>query len=642
MRPVWLLLYALLLLLFGGCDDVPIHLTTKLPPQNALLLLDAQTEQVVVKTGLTGFADPAQQLTLDEVICQPQRGAFAPVSSPVAIGGPSAYFLRLSLRNTGVQPLPVLLEIDHPFLEELTATLVPEQGLPTRFGPVSQRTPQAQRPFYYRNFVLPLSLPPGQISTLWMRLMKSPGSHAFPLRLWQPAAFTRHTVVDTGFWSVLIGWLLFAFVLSGLLAIGTTDSVYWLYGLYVLAHLVTICVHEGLFSDVYASGVPGLAADYVGDVAIGLVTGSTILFIRALLNSQQYAPRWLLVTIRLWLVVWLGWLAGYVLDSLGQPTHAVSRAGQVLYSAKLLVHQTDGVLVMLLIGYGLAQRSYRRLAQTYMLALVPLFTLALFDFYANLSPIPVVLLMQTPIYAGAILFETLVLTYGLVYRFRTYRNEHERLLREQNELTLHTQLAERERLARDLHDHISPDLVVLKMQLEAVNEAELYAPDGVATQQVISNVIQHAERIIFDLRQVSHALMPLALEKLGLIGALDVFIGQLNQGAHHPEINFTHDLPDPLSNQQRQYLLQIAKELINNALRHAHTSLIDVEVHQLQQRVELTVSDNGVGYVPGKRRTPAAGIGLRNIHDLTQGLGGRLEVWVKPTGGMIHRVSVPV
>lgn len=587
--------------------------------------------------GLTGLADPSQRLTLAQVKREANRYALRPVGSPVSISGPTAYFLCLPLVNHDTGPLPVLLEIDHPFLERLEACLVVDGRNATVFPPQSQRTPQAGRVYAHRNFVLPLTLPSRRSATVWLRLVKSPGSHAFPLRLWQPADFVVHTVAEASLWGTLLGWLLFAAVLSGLLAMVTGESVYWLYGFYVLAHLLTISVHEGILSDGYTAGLPGLAADYVGDVALGLLTGSNLLFVRALLASRRYIPEWLSTFSQVWLIVWCIWLLGYVVDSLGQPTHATTPLGQVLYGAKLGVHQIGAVIVILLIRYGLRAKAYRRLAQTYLVAFVPLFIVAMLDFYANLRPVPLAPFVQVPTYAGGIVLETLVLTYGLVFRFRTYRHEHERLVNEQNQLALRTQLAERERLGRDLHDHIGPDLVALKLQLEAAREDIADA----TIDRLLNRVIGQADRIVADVRQVSHALMPIALQHAGLTGALQAFVRQLNLLVEGPELSFTHTLTDGLAEWQQQGLLQIAKELINNAVRHAGATLIDVELYQIDRNIHLTVSDNGRGYEPVDVAKHPTGIGLRNVRTVIRQLKGRMEVARKPTGGMKHEVVVP-
>lgn len=465
--------------------------------------------------------------------------------------------------------------------------------------------------------------------------MKGPGTHAFPLRIWQGDAFRQHDLAETAFWSVLSGWLLFAIVLGGLLFVMHSEWVYLLYSLYVLAHLLTLLINEGLLGDYYLAGLPGLAGPYVGDVAIGFITGSNALFVRSLLLSRRYVPRWLFRLSWYALGFWVVWMLGYVGDSLLRP--ALVTPWPLLQIAKYGVHLLGAGVTMLLIGYGLRSKPNRGLAMTYLLAFVPLLGVAWFYYFTNFHNRHGLELAQTQVYALTILFEMLILLVGLSYRFKTYRDERERLLREQSQLALRTQLAERERLARDLHDHIGPDLVVLKLRLEVARD-EAAEP---AVDQALQRVIEQTDRIVADIRQVSHALMPTGLRQQGLVVNLADYIRQVNHTMSGLEINFTHELDTQLPESVQQTLLSAAKELISNALRHARATVIDVELYHENNSVVLTVSDDGRGYNPKHVNYQSGGIGLRNIRTVVNGLHGQMTVSAKPTGGMIHQVIIP-
>ncbi|GAA4463521.1 two-component regulator propeller domain-containing protein [Nibrella saemangeumensis] len=232
---------------------------------------------------------------------------------------------------------------------------------------------------------------------------------------------------------------------------------------------------------------------------------------------------------------------------------------------------------------------------------------------------------------------SLLLLGGIIYAgFRRYLRRRLRQQRREFRLQATTQQAERERIARDLHDHIGPDLVALKLQLEAIREDKA----DLSLRQMLNQTIAQANRIVTDLRQVSHALMPVNLQQQGLIDTLEDFIRQVTAGPNSPEINFTHELAASLPETIQQSLLQIAKELIHNALKHAQPTVIDVELYQENGRVLLAVSDNGQGYNPELVMQQARGIGFRNIQAVVKQLKGQLEIVAKPTGGMRHLVEV--
>ena len=243
------------------------------------------------------------------------------------------------------------------------------------------------------------------------------------------------------------------------------------------------------------------------------------------------------------------------------------------------------------------------------------------------------LFWQTTWFMGLAVLLVVSLLYG---GFQTYLTG--RLRRQRHDLQLQTasQQAERERLSRDLHDHIGPDLAALKLQLEAAREKTTDS----TVDQLLSRLIGHANRIVTDVRQVSHALMPIGLQEHGLIGTLQSFIYQVNPRSEGLEISFTHAFAGSLSEQQQQGLLQIAKELINNSLKHAHASLIDVELYQVDRDIYLVISDNGRGYKLMSHKVQSTGVGLHNVQAVVDQLKGRLEITAKPTGGMIHRIII--
>ncbi len=134
--------------------------------------------------------------------------------------------------------------------------------------------------------------------------------------------------------------------------------------------------------------------------------------------------------------------------------------------------------------------------------------------------------------------------------------------------------------------------------------------------------------------------MPVELQQQGLVSSLYEFVWQLNEGLNGPEISFTPILDKPLPESMQQGLLQITKELVNNALKHASATVIDVELYQRDQTICLTVSDDGCGYNPQQVRRKSSGIGLRNVRSVVNQLKGKLNIDAKPSGGMMHQVTI--
>ncbi len=83
----------------------------------------------------------------------------------------------------------------------------------------------------------------------------------------------------------------------------------------------------------------------------------------------------------------------------------------------------------------------------------------------------------------------------------------------------------------------------------------------------------------------------------------------------------------------------IAKELINNAIKHSGASIIDVELMHQNHQIELIVSDNGGGY-DFDASIMKDGLGLESIKSRVSLLNAALSVVRKPGGGVMHKIII--
>ena len=227
-----------------------------------------------------------------------------------------------------------------------------------------------------------------------------------------------------------------------------------------------------------------------------------------------------------------------------------------------------------------------------------------------------------------------LLVYGV---FRWLLARRLRSQRARFNLILKSQQDERARLARELHDHIGPDLAVLKLKLElATDEAVV-----VSEAQQLAKFSADLGHILGDLRNVSHALLPADLQAHSLVDSLQSFISKLPDMPDRPEVSFVHNIAGSIPQILQQPVYQIVKELVHNALKHANASLIDVELNQQHGNLNLTVTDDGRGYDPVVARSQSSGIGLRNLEAIVSMLNGELVIQPRPLRGTVHRVRLP-
>lgn len=594
-----------------------------------------QVGEISLPCALYGFSDSSQTIGIGDLLRTRVSYPFRLINSPIAIARHTPYWIRLTVANSTHQALPVLIEADYPGLNSVNAYVTVNHQLVQSFPRESWRTPFSQRAIVHRTFLFPVTVPPGQLRTIYLRLQRQIGNIRFPIRVWPTAAYHQYDLRQQIFWGFVSGWLLLAISFGLFLGRIHHDRLYFMYSAYVSCSLLMLLISKGYLREYLVEAYWPDYGQFLRSLSILLTAVSNLFFVRSLLQSHQYAPHWLFQLSR-WLLVSVG--CCFVLYTFESRVlnHLNSEMITLVMHISSLIILSIVLVTVGFILYGIRHPASRPSAGLYLLAFVPAF-LGVNEFALNLLYVTIGLFDFLVFYALAVVFETVILLLGLAYRFKTYRDERERLLREQSQLALRTQLTERERLARDLHDHIGPDLIALKLRLEVARD-ETTEP---AVDQTLQRVIEQTDRIVADIRQVSHALMPTGLRQQGLVISLTDYVRQVNHTMNGPEINFTHELDTQLPELMQQTLLSAAKELVNNALRHARATVIDVELYREDNTVVLTVSDNGRGYNPKHINYQSGGIGLRNIRTVVNGLRGQTVVSAKPTGGMVHQVVIP-
>ncbi len=201
-----------------------------------------------------------------------------------------------------------------------------------------------------------------------------------------------------------------------------------------------------------------------------------------------------------------------------------------------------------------------------------------------------------------------------------------------------SQEQERARLSRDLHDGISQWLVSIKLQVEA----GLIRLGGTPAQQQQARAgFEHTALALADVlgevRRISHDLRPAILDDLGLAAALEHLAHEFSQTSAAPA-RFSADAgTDGLPHVANTVLFRIAQEALTNIERHAEARHIDILLERHGNTVTLTVRDDGIGFdAAGIAQHPQRGIGLRNMLERMDAIGGRLHIASSNTGTVVR------
>lgn len=194
---------------------------------------------------------------------------------------------------------------------------------------------------------------------------------------------------------------------------------------------------------------------------------------------------------------------------------------------------------------------------------------------------------------------------------------------------------ERRRLSRELHDSVGQALIAIKLSLEG----SIHRSDSQmrATVDVTKKMV---DETIDEVRRVSNALLPAALDEFGIISALRSRCEEMARIAGMKITFSSEGNLDHLDKKSKTYLYRIAQEGINNAIKHSHAKCLLVNLHRNDQKVELTIADDGKGFtfVPDESRPHQ---GLQNIRERVSILHGSFTIESKPQQGTSLKISIP-
>jgi two-component system NarL family sensor kinase len=248
--------------------------------------------------------------------------------------------------------------------------------------------------------------------------------------------------------------------------------------------------------------------------------------------------------------------------------------------------------------------------------------------------------------AVAVLSVIVVSVGGLLLSLRDRRIADGRL-RELAQRIVTSQEEERARVSRELHDGLSQLLVSLKYQFELV-EHRLVTP-GSTPVRSMSRELAGLGAAIAEVRRISHALRPSALDDLGLAMALEQSVKEFSaRTGIAAAFRVKGSVPwgvrgdgqresDPLA----VTLFRIAQEALANVERHASARHVTILLAGHRRRIGLSIVDDGVGFEIARiERGGHEGIGLRNIRERIEHAGGQLFIASAP-GRTELRAIVP-
>jgi len=205
------------------------------------------------------------------------------------------------------------------------------------------------------------------------------------------------------------------------------------------------------------------------------------------------------------------------------------------------------------------------------------------------------------------------------------------------ETVITTEEKERERFAGNLHDEVGPLLSSLKMYLSLLAETE----DKGKKDYIIPQVQTLIKEAIQTVREISNDLSPHILNNYGCIAAIESFIGLKKDFVH---INFVQNIENKRFGQNKETIIyRIVKELLNNTIKHACATEVELKLVEEDGIIKLSYSDNGVGFdLNSSLQKQTGSIGLLNIMSRVKTIEGTFKILTSKGKGFSFELTVPI
>lgn len=208
---------------------------------------------------------------------------------------------------------------------------------------------------------------------------------------------------------------------------------------------------------------------------------------------------------------------------------------------------------------------------------------------------------------------------------------------------LKTHEAERQRIARDLHDTTVQNLTNLVHKTEFCTL--LIDKEPIKVKLELTTMIERIKNIIEEMRDIICDLRPMSIDDLGLVATIQKYIKQL--AYTHEEIIFDVSIKNEekkLNSIINLTIFRVVQEACNNILKYAKASLVFISIVYKEDRIEILVEDDGIGFDYKKiieKREGNKGLGISIMEERANLISGKLHIVSEEKKGTTIKLEVP-
>lgn len=242
-----------------------------------------------------------------------------------------------------------------------------------------------------------------------------------------------------------------------------------------------------------------------------------------------------------------------------------------------------------------------------------------------------------------------ILCFGLLITYMLFKSARlkqatrlqEEVMKQQDLATksiLNAEENERKRISAELHDGVGQMFSVVKMNLSALlyditfkNEKRKIAFD---------NTLALVDESCKEVRAISHQMAPNVLLKSGLSTAIKDFINKIDTEKLKINLEIV-GLNQKISQDVETVLYRVIQESVNNVIKHAEASTLDIQLIREESNINVMIEDNGKGFDISELEK-FEGIGLKNIKSRVSYLKGQVDFSTQPGSGTLIAIYIPL
>ena len=538
------------------------------------------------------------------------------------------FWISLDLSFLPVEDSVVYLEIHNPHINYLGAWLLNNDTVQKEFALTGDHLPFKSRSINHNQFVYKLALK-NKNSRLVLLIDKRNEQLHVPLKFFTDDRFIPYNRTNNMLEGLLAGISVFILLFTLFLYFNIREKLYIYYTLYVLMVAGYIFTDFGLSFMFFYPNLPSIA-DFARPLAISLAPLCYILFSRSLLHVKDHFPKMYAFT--------NGYIAFYmmcfILGFLIVPNTGTLRIFWLVFMQVLLVASIVPVFAFAIMGVRKKVKY-----SGYIIWASLIFTVCTQVYMQYITGnLPDSIFTRNAVNIG-FSFEICLLALALSIRFKNYKLHAEALLLELNtqqenifKTVSEYQEKEMNRLSGLLHDSIGAGLSSIKYNLEALE----HKADSPA---LLKNTIDDVTVLTDEVRNISHSLSPVLLQKKGLIKALQDLISQYTRtgkiAIHLESIGTLH----ASSFQNELLVYRIIQELLQNAVKHANATEVIIQIILETELISIFVEDNGRGF---DKAFVKEGLGFSQIKGLVTFVNGHFKVDSQVNKGCRISIEFPL